>query len=746
MDTRSQYLGIFLDESRDILQILNTQILRLETQREDRKALDEIFRAAHTLKGIAATMGFSNLAALTHHIEDVLAAIREGQRVVDSFLTDLLLSCVDTLGLIIENIAAGEPEPDVSALIERLQLPGAPAMLAETTQTLPVTGPVTAPASPNANWPTLDQYEQAVAAEAQSRNFRVVWIKIDLVNDCLLKGVRAYMVLNSLEQIGEVIKAVPAVPDLEEERFDLEFAVLLVTKESEAGIRERLCNISEIAAIAMFELAAFDELTTDRGATLALAATAAAESVAAPEIVNAVAAVPEVKERITDDWATQSVPAIAEQPAGHSTRSSPLAASATESSNMATAAAVKRQLIEEQSQRKAARHSIVPREANQRIAPTVRVSAERLDSLVNLVGELVIDRTRLQQVAAEQQIEEISDVIRHVGTVISDIHAVVMKLRMMPVERVFSRFPRMVRDLGRELNKDVQLLVEGQDTELDRLMIDEIADPLLHLLRNAIDHGLEAPDVRELTGKARQGNIYLRARHEGDHVILEVEDDGQGIDVERVKRKAVEYSLLGPEDAARLSEKQALDLIFTPGFSTRDEATGISGRGVGMDAVKAKTMALGGALDIDSQPGRGTKITIILPLTLAIIPCMLTEVGREIYAIPISFIEDAHDFADLAVQTVHEEEIALLRGQSLPLLRLQQVLAVPDQAAIAEAAVVVVRVGHRRTGMVVDRLVGQQEVVIKPISKLVGQLHHISGTSILGDGRLALILDAATLI
>lgn len=740
----SQYLGIFLDEARDILQLLNEKLLFLETHRDDRKTLDEIFRAAHTLKGMAATMGFSGLTELTHQMENVLDALRQGAASLDTALTDTLFGCVDSIGTIIDAIAEGQPEPDVASLVERLQSAlAAPEAAVEPAAAIPEfpAPPADAPAS----LPALDRYESAVVAEAQSHGFRAVWVVVTLTDGCLLKGVRAYMAINALESIGELLKASPPIPDLEEERFDLSFAVLLVTKADDAAVLERIDGISEVATVRLSELPLI-EAGEEPPPTATHTAPSAPPGGAEPDIeILLDPDLGEVEVRIppaTDSPVPLAAPVgtTPSPPASGGVSPAPVPLPGAGKPVVPTRPPAARTPDDKAQGAKRDERPVA------RVAPTVRVSTERLDSLVNLVGELVIDRTRLQQVAAQYQIEEISDVIRHVSAVISDIHSVVMKLRMMPVERVFSRFPRMVRDLGRELGKEVQLLIEGQETELDRLMIDEIADPLLHLLRNAIDHGLETPDDRELMGKPRIGTIHLRARHEGNHVVIEVQDDGRGMDGDKIRKKAVEKGLLSMDEASRMTEKQSLDLIFTPGFSTRDEATDISGRGVGMDAVKSKTVALGGALDITSTVGKGSQVTIILPLTLAIIQCMLTEVGREIYAIPISFIEDAHDFEDMTVQTVQEEEIALLRGHSLPLVRLTTALNVPDAVASGESAVVVVRVGSRRTGLVVDRLMGQQEVVIKPISKLVGQLRHVSGASILGDGRLALILDAATLL
>ncbi len=702
----SQYLGIFLDEGRDLLLLLNERLLFLETHRDDRAALDEVFRVAHTLKGMAATMGFSGLTELTHHMEGLLEVVRKGERSLDSNLSDTLFGCLDAIGGMLDAIAEGRPDPDIKDLIARLlaeALPAQPSLPAE---------PGPAASAENNSWPELDQFELAVVAEAQSRGFGAVWVRVRIAEGCLLKGVRAYMVVNALEQDGELIKASPQVQDLEEERFGEEFSLLVVTQNDAEVLRARALDISEIVAVTTHRLvggepASWQERSVQPPAPAA-AGPAPAEAPEAPLPRSAITGRPELP-AAPDATAPALVPP---QPASAGLAPSPA-----------------------------------------RVSPTVRVSTDRLDSLVNLVGELVIDRTRLGQLALEIGREGVDEVVRHVGSVITDIHAVVMKLRMMPVERVFSRFPRMVRDLGRDLHREVQLVVEGQETELDRLMIDEIGDPLLHLLRNAVDHGLESSLERELLGKPATGTIWLRARHEGNHVIIEVQDDGRGMDSDRLRRKAIEKGLISAEDASRLSDKQALDLIFLPGFSTRDVATDISGRGVGMDAVKSKAVALGGALDITSTLGKGTLVTFLLPLTLAIIQVMLTEVRGEIFAIPLSFVEDAHDHADLTVQSVQGEAMTLLRGSSLPLLDLGAALEVPEPVATDihaddtdESAVVVVRVGSRRGGLVVDHLLGQQEVVIKPISKLLGPQRYVSGASILGDGRLALILDVAGLL
>ncbi|MNR86181.1 Chemotaxis protein CheA [compost metagenome] len=678
----SPYLSLFIEEARENLAALNEKILMLEAEDHSRAVLDEIFRAAHTVKGMSATMGFEGIAELTHAMEGVLDALRAEQIPLDVDVIDLLFACVDALTTSLESVAQGGPDTVDPALTARVA-------------GLPTEEKAPATPDPGLALPELDSFERTVLAEAQAKGYRAYWVKIRLQAGCLLKGVRAYMVLTSLEQGGEIIKAVPSVPELEEERFEQDFALMVVSQEDGAKLKERVLDVSEIEEV---EVSAIAELPSE------------APALAAPPI-ELQAPVPQ---------AALEVPVV--QP-------------------VAPAPPPARPLLSKASSEPEAKPAEAsPAKSNQ----TVRVPTDRLDRLVNLVGELVIDRNRLVENGGK--VPELSETIRHIGSVISELQNVAMKLRMTPVERVFNRFPRMIRDLSRELGKDVHLQIEGQETELDRLVIDEIGEPLVHLLRNAIDHGIEEPAEREASGKPMTATVRLSARHEGNHVIIEVADDGRGIDAQRVIASAVSKGVITEDEGARLTEKQAYDLLFAPGFSTRETANAISGRGVGMDAVKSKVVSLGGAVEVDSVLGAGSTMTVMLPLTLAIIQAMLVEVGETILALPLSFIDEALDLAELSVQRVQDSEMVVLRGQSLALIRLDQALGLSPAPSTAEEAVVVVRIGSKKAGLVVDKLQGQQEVVIKPISRLVGKLDHLSGAAILGDGRLALILDAATLV
>ncbi|MDH7497833.1 MAG: chemotaxis protein CheA, partial [Syntrophomonadaceae bacterium] len=391
-----------------------------------------------------------------------------------------------------------------------------------------------------------------------------------------------------------------------------------------------------------------------------------------------------------------------------------------------------------------------------RTRQTVRVDIEKLDSLLNLVGELVINKGRLEQIAAQQRLPELIETIEQVDRITTDLQNVVMKVRMVPVKQVFNRFPRMVRDLAHELGKEIDFVMEGEETELDRTVIDEIGDPLLHLLRNSIDHGMEAPQEREALGKPRSGLLRLSARHQGNNVFIEVSDDGRGIDPAAVRARGVEKGFLSEREAEQMSDEAVIALLFQPGFSTAAAVTDISGRGVGLDVVKSKIEALNGEIAVDSRPGRGTAFRIRLPLTLAIIQALLVEVGGETYAIPLGSVDETTMVSAADLKTVQNQEVMLLRGAVLPLARLHSLLEVPGaaaalgngngQAAADEAYVVVVRKGERQLGLVCDNLLGQQEIVIKSLGRLLAGTSGIAGATILGDGQVALILDVATLV
>ncbi len=667
----SQYLDIFLEESKEHLGNLNQKLLDLEKNSGDMSALNEIFRAAHTLKGMSSTMGFEDLADLTHHMEDVLVDFKEGVLQVEPISTDAIFKCFDRIQTIIEQIeTGGNGEIDNSDLIYILQ-----SIKSGTTNSLNtemincevVDDSVSDILTENAELTfQFSDYDLTVLREANTRGFKVLNLRIEVAPDSLMKSVRAFMVFKAIEEDSEIIKSNPSAQELEEGKFDNYFDILIISKTDSQSIIKRLESISEIKVQSLTEIQV-ESLT------------------------------------------------VAREPVKTE------AASISEADNL------------------------VGNKKVGKIKQTVRVDIDRLDSLMNLVGELVMHKGRLQQIGATEKITELNETIEQIDRISGDLQSVVMKVRMVPIEQVFNRFPRMVRDLSKDLNKEIDFLMEGKETELDRTVIDEIGDPLIHLLRNAIDHGIELPSERVKSGKPAKGTLMLRARHEGNNVYIEVEDDGAGINPERIIQKAVDKGLIGEREAEGFSREEAIELLFAPGFSTADQVTDVSGRGVGLDVVKNKIEALNGEINVDSKFGTGTKFKIKLPLTLAIIQALMISVRNEIYAIPLSSVDETTIITEADIKMVQNQEVIMLRGNVLPLYRLGKLLEVPDEAANDDMYVVVVRRADKQIGLVVDSLIGQQEIVIKSLGKLLAGVPGIAGAIVAGDGNVRLILDIATL-
>lgn len=674
----SQYMGMFLEESREHLQTLNRCLLDLENDPNDLSVLDEIFRSAHTIKGMSATMGFTTVAELTHEMENVLDLLRKGQLKADHSIIDTVFKCVDTLEQLVESIASGDENGlNIKPLIAKLKAIASGESAAETVQ----------PAEPAAgNNVVLDETELEVAKKAKAKGLQTVGVDISLREGCLLKSARAYMAMSALEELGDVIKSTPPVEDLEKENFGLSFQVILVTDAEADKIQQMVLGISEIETVEV------------RPCDLTEAQPEAVAQAAAP-----------VRE------AAQSAPAV----------NAP---------------------VEEKKEKAAA----APAHADKKLkgGQSVRVDIDKLDNLLNLVGELVINKTRLEQIGLTHRLTDLVETIEQMDRVTTDLQAVVMKVRMVPVGQVFNRFPRMVRDLSRELNKEVNLIIQGEETELDRTVIDEIGDPLVHLLRNAIDHGIEQPEARQAKGKDPIGEIRLIARHEGNNVIIMVEDDGNGINPDKLKQKVVAKGLLSQTEVDKMDNNEAVRLVFLPGFSTAEVVTDVSGRGVGMDAVKNKIESLGGMVDVETKINEGSRFKIRLPLTLAIIQALLVKVSEEIYAIPLGSIDSTINITPSDIKTIQNKEVILLRGQIIPIVRLNDRLNIPTSAGEEpeELFVVIVHMGDQRAGIIVDNLIGQQEIVIKSLGKLLAGIKIIAGATILGNGQVALILDVGSLM
>ena len=639
----SEYLPMFLAEGREHLQELNLAVVRIEETPDDQETVDEIFRIAHSLKGMSATMGFAGMAALTHEMEDVFELLRRRRGGLEREAVDVLLECLDALSAAVDAIdetgaEAIRPEP----LIERLR-----SLVRERD------------AQPEAAGASAGVPED-LSDLAGGR--RVVQVSATLAEDVSMPAVRAYMLLAKIAELGETLHCRPA-PDAVEGFTGRDVDAWVVSEHTDAELEAAAAGVPEVASVQVFE--AVPDTAVD-----------------APETIE-------------QDDVPAPRPAAPARP-GHHKGSS-----------------------------------------------TVRVDAERLDQLMHFMGELVLHRTQVEALAARADVPGLSQAMQNLTRSSHALQSMVMQVRMIPVEAVFLRFPRLVRDLSTKLGKQVDLQLVGKDTELDRTVVDALGDPLVHLVRNALDHGLERPDERVAAGKPATGTVEISAQHAGGNVVITVRDDGRGVDPRRVAEKAAERGLISPEAIDSIDSARAVELLFSPGFSTADVTSDISGRGVGMDAVRAAIRGLGGEVVMTSELGQGTHAQIRLPLTLAIMAALIVEADDRPFAIPIDRIERTVRIADHAVRSVAGAKMLVLSDG---------VLAIVDAAeryggspADADYAVVV-RGGNQRFALAVSRLVGQHELVTRPLPPEVADGAALSGAAVLSDGQIALIVDCDAVV
>lgn len=709
MDT-SQYLELFIDETKEHLQSLNEHILELEKDPENDDTINEIFRAAHTLKGMAGTMGFARMQRLTHDLENVFQEIRNGNMKANAKLVDILFRGLDALESYLEVISTtgGEGTEDNEDIINDLN-----EVIAEEKGTggsanaeKPADNADKEAASQEADEPAgtassrenkyeripVSEYEINSMNKAKEEGQNVFGITVYLQESCILKAARAFLVFKTMESRGELIKSLPTTEQIEDEEFEFDFSWILATKEDKETVKQLIMNVSEI------------------------------EDVCIGDFQYDSQAVPEEEEvRETKEENTKKPAAEPAEP---------------------------KKAVQTASKGKVASRS-------------VRVDIDKLDVLMNLVSELIIAKNALVSVSSggegtdagsgvsEGQNQAFHENIEYLERVTTNLHESVMKVRMVPIESVVNRFPRMIRDLNRKLGKKMELYMSGEDTELDRTVIDELGDPLMHLLRNSADHGLESNAERVRLGKPEVGSIFLDAYQDGNNVTIEVRDDGGGIDTEKVKRKALERGTITEQQAETMSDKEFIDLLFRPSFSTADQISDISGRGVGLDVVKTKIESLGGSIEAKSVKGEGSTFAIQLPLTLAIIQALMVEVGKEKYAIPLGNVDTIEDVLMNEIKLVQSKEVIHLRGSVIPIIRMNKILEMEDYEKSGETEseiIVVVKKGDQRIGLAVDKLLGQQETVIKSMGHHITNAKLFSGATILGDGEVALILDTNTLI
>ncbi|MGY3716929.1 chemotaxis protein CheW [Sutcliffiella cohnii] len=654
----TQYIEVFLDESREHLQAVSDNLLKLEKQPQELPLVDEIFRSAHTLKGMAATMEYIDVASLTHQMENVLDLVRKEELLVTTEMIDLTFEALESLEEMVSDISeGGDGKKDVSLLVSKLEQ-------MENGTTFSTENVLPLEQNPSYNEIKLDQYQFAVVSQGQEQGLQAFQVTVFLNEDCVLKAVRAFMVFEVLEQLGEVIQSVPSIQDLESENFDQQFSVMLLTKSPQEEIETKIIDISEIQAVG------FKTFTTEsQGET----------EQAKCEKID----VPSSKEKIKKGS-----------------------------------------------------------------SKTIRVNIERIDQLMNQFEEMVIDRGRLEDLSKRVGDDELIEAVERLSRVSQEMQGMMLSLRMMPIEQVFNRFPKMVRGLAKDLKKEIVLEISGAETELDRTVIDEIGDPLVHLLRNSLDHGIESPHKRKQEGKPAEGTITLRAYHSSNHVFIEIEDDGGGINRQKIVDKAIENGVLSSERSQNLPETEVYNLIFASGFSTADEVSDISGRGVGLDVVRNKIESLGGHIFVDSESGKGSKFSIQLPLTLSVLSTLLVYVQDETYAVPLSSIEETVLLRKERVLQVNGQPAMDFRNKVIPLVFLKKVFDVRGSKDENEehVAVVIVRKGDKLTGLVVDSFLGQKEVVLKSLGEYLGCVNAVSGATILGDGHVSLIIDPNALI
>ncbi len=704
MDT-SQYLELFIDETKEHLQSLNEHILELEKDPENADTINEIFRAAHTLKGMAGTMGFARMQRLTHDLENVFQEIRNGNMKANAKLVDILFRGLDALESYLEVISTtgGEGTEDNEDIINDLNEViaeekgtggSADAEKAADKEASSQTAENAAGSAPLRERKyeriPVSEYEINSMNKAKEEGQNIFGITVYIQESCILKAARAFLVFKTMESRGELIKSLPTVEQIEDEEFEFDFSWILATKESKETVKQLIMNVSEIADVSIGEFQYDSQIT--------------------PE---------EVKE--TEEEGKKKPAAEPSEP---------------------------KKAVQTASKGKVASRS-------------VRVDIDKLDVLMNLVSELIIAKNALVSVSSggegtdagsgvnEGQNQAFHENIEYLERVTTNLHESVMKVRMVPIESVVNRFPRMIRDLNRKLGKKMELYMSGEDTELDRTVIDELGDPLMHLLRNSADHGLESNAERVRLGKPEVGSIFLDAYQDGNNVTIEVRDDGAGIDTEKVKRKALERGTITEQQAETMSDKDFIDLLFRPSFSTADQISDISGRGVGLDVVKTKIESLGGSIEAKSVKGEGSTFAIQLPLTLAIIQALMVEVGKEKYAIPLGNVDTIEDVLINEIKLVQSKEVIHLRGSVIPIIRMNEILEMEDYEKSGETEseiIVVVKKGDQRIGLAVDKLLGQQETVIKSIGHHITNAKLFSGATILGDGEVALILDTNTLI
>ncbi|MFP4654450.1 MAG: chemotaxis protein CheW [Methanohalobium sp.] len=690
----SEYKQVFQAESDEHIQQLNDSLLKLEQNHDDLEQINIMFRSAHTLKGMASTMGFSSIAELTHEMENLMDGIRNRQIKLDDTIIDVLFECLDTIESLVDTIDV-EDDVDITQLknnLNRIIENGGSGQDNEicsgrSEDENKTVDEKSKNSSFDLNIDFSDEELQQIQ-EAYQNESSVIAANITLDDSCMLKSARSSLVLKKISEHGSIIKTMPSMEDLDEENFDKDFTIVFSTEINQNTIKDEVQKIAEVKEVSISKV----ELDNN-------------ESEEDDELSS------NAEEIESGTQFNQNQPQIDPK-------------SDSDDANK--------------------------RSSEIKSVQSVRIDINRLDKLMNLVGELIINKIRINQLTSDYNLKNLDETLADLDRLTNDIQTEVMESRMVPMDHIFSRFPRMVRDLSKSEGKRISLNIEGKEIELDRTILDEIGDPLVHLLRNSVDHGIEEPEKRREAGKSETGHIKLSASRQRNSVLIEVEDDGKGMNPDKLRETAVKKGLMTQSEVDRLSDEEAMNLIFTPGFSGAEKVTDVSGRGVGMDAVKAKIEELGGSVKTQSVEGEGTKVQLQLPLTIAIIQSIMVKVSDETYVIPLTNVVRNVSIKENDIKTIKGEEAVLLRGEVLPIVRLHDVLDTShnyQEHDKEDLIVVIVERMGKKVGLIVDDLIGQQEVMIKTLdNKLLKNTKGFAGATILGDGNVALILDISTLI
>lgn len=701
-------LKIFFEETEELLQAMEDDLIGLEKGDEVGARLASIFRAAHTIKGSSATAGYAAMAELTHSLENVLDRLRKGQAKVSTAIVNHLFTAMDILRRLTGDAAAGRESGEDISLVRRLleqdlEEGASTGAVTATDEPQPAPGvdapPPAARGAVSRPWAgvELEESEREALVEGCTHGDTLLAVTVDFLPDAAMVSVRCYQAYLYLEEKGRLAATRPTLSEIEQEKGGASLTAFLFTIEDPSVLAAEIEGLGDVRRVVLEPVSLADLVAEDSPAPAA-----------GTDIPAAVAS------------ATAAAATTAKAPAAAS---------------VATAAA----------------DTATGTKSGMR---TVRVDVELLDNLMNLVGELVIDRTRLVQSVDildrayggkdTNVTRELAEATAHVGRITTQLQEEIMRARMLPVETLFKKFPRMVRDLAQKCGKQVELVIEGQHTELDRGVIEEIGDPIMHLLRNSVDHGIESPETRVARGKPPVGTVKLSASHLENYILITVEDDGKGIDAEGVKGVAVRKGFLAAEAAARMSTQEALQLVFVSGVSTAQKVSEVSGRGVGMDVVRRNVEKLNATIEMDTTIGVGTKITIKLPLTLAIIRALMVQAGSGTYAIPMASVVETLTANQGQLKTIRGSEVIVNRGQVLPVHRLTKLFT--DPCGGDPRALVIVTVGGQKSGLLVDKLLGDQEVVVKNLGQFLGAVPGLSGATILGGGEVALIIDVQSLL